>query len=266
MSSPSPPKGEYSPRPPSSLRSPCPLLNSLANHGYLPRSGRDFTQSDLSSALSQAGLSPILRAILSSPVFLEYHNSKSSPPSKPKKSLLNPWSLLFSFFGMRDPNQFNSSGVPVLNLDQIAREGIAEHDISLTRLDRSQGDFLAAQPGLVQELLAISNDGKYITLEDLAALRKRRIEKRMSEDPDKITYGSREHRISCTEIALVLCVFGDGKRVPLEYIRAIFEEERLPTKEGWEKRGGWWWGTLGLKELGSVSKTVREVVEWKAVE
>jgi hypothetical protein len=61
-----------------------------------------------------------------------------------------------------------------------------------------------------------------------------------------------QHQIGCAEIALVLDVFGDGKSVPCDYARAFFQEERLPSQEGWRKR--WLW-TLGFWELaGTVSK------------
>ncbi len=34
------------------VRSPCPLLNALANHGWLPRSGRNITSEDVMMAVS----------------------------------------------------------------------------------------------------------------------------------------------------------------------------------------------------------------------
>lgn len=35
-------------------RSPCPMLNTLANHGYLPRGGRSISQEDWTHALVTA--------------------------------------------------------------------------------------------------------------------------------------------------------------------------------------------------------------------
>ncbi|KAK4201586.1 putative peroxidase, partial [Triangularia verruculosa] len=48
---------------PTAIRSPCPLLNALANHGYLPRDGRSFHQAELSAALKKVGLSRALRLL-----------------------------------------------------------------------------------------------------------------------------------------------------------------------------------------------------------
>ncbi|KAK3989230.1 putative peroxidase [Cladorrhinum sp. PSN332] len=258
--------GEYLKPHKADIRGPCPLLNSLANHGYLARDGRGFHANELYSALGKAGLSPALRAVLSNPVFLEYHGKQRQQTKKFLSRtwylMRHPWALFFSFFGMREPGQFDPDGKPVLDLDQIGREGVAEHDISLTRLDRAQGDHLAAQPDLVNELLSISSDGgKTITVEDLAALRLRRIEKQKADNPG-LFYGPLQHRISCTEIALIVCVLGDGSKVPVEYVRALFAEERLPVQEGWKKRS--WWSTLGFRELGSTSKKVRELVGLQA--
>ncbi|KAK4160541.1 putative peroxidase [Cladorrhinum sp. PSN259] len=263
----SPSKGDYLKPHNADLRGPCPLLNTLANHGYLPRDGRGLHANELYSALGKAGLSVPLRALLANPIFLQYHG-KQKQESKPFLSrtwylMRNPWALFFSEFGMRDPDQYDPDRKrAVLDLDQIGREGVAEHDISLTRLDRAQGDCLAAQLELVDELLAISSDGgKTITLEDLAKLRLKRIEKQKADNPE-LLYGPKQHRLSCMEIALILCVFGDGKQVLVDHVRALFADERLPIEEGWRKRK--WWSTLGFRELGSTSKRVQELVGYTA--
>ncbi|EXX79003.1 hypothetical protein RirG_009780 [Rhizophagus irregularis DAOM 197198w] len=44
---------EYRPPGENDVRSPCPALNCLANHGFLPRSGKDFSMSELIEALNK---------------------------------------------------------------------------------------------------------------------------------------------------------------------------------------------------------------------
>ena len=39
--------GEYHPPGPTDQRSPCPALNTLANHGLLPRDGKDVPTADI---------------------------------------------------------------------------------------------------------------------------------------------------------------------------------------------------------------------------
>ncbi len=41
----------YQPPGPDDSRSPCPALNALANHGYLPRDGKDISPDVLQSVL-----------------------------------------------------------------------------------------------------------------------------------------------------------------------------------------------------------------------
>lgn len=249
-------KGTYAASTKTDLRGPCPLVNSLANHGYIPRDGREVHAAELQSALSAVGLSMPLRAFFANPIFLE----KYSITSQQKKSFFgrmldfirNPWSLLAKF-GMRTKNQVDSMGKVCLNLDQLALAGVVEHDISLTRLDHAQGDAVSIQQDLVSRMLSYSLDDEILTADDLVRFRKQRIEEQTAANPH-VNYGKDQHQIGCFEIALILNVFGDGKTVPCEYVRAFFAEERLPVKEGWKKRS--WWHPLGLLELRKATKAV----------
>lgn len=212
--------------------------------------------------MNEIGLSKALGAFFAQPIFNEHVDSKTAH-LRPKPGVLsrlwaflrNPWVLL-SVFGMRRPNQVDSKGQRVLNLDQLALPGVVEHDISLTRRDHTQAQGnCVPQPDLIQDLLASSQDGKTITIEDLAALRKRRIQRQLDENPG-LMYGSMQHQIACTEIALVLNLLGDGKSVPCDYAQAFFKEERLPVKEGWKKR---WW-SLGFVELFGTTNKIKALV------
>lgn len=148
-------------------------------------------------------------------------------------------------------------GQEYLNLDQLALPSVMEHDISLTRLDHQQGDNITLQPDLVRDLLASSSDGgKTLTAEDLSAFRLQRIEQQKRDNPACV-YGPREHDIACLSIAMLLQVFGDGSKVPCEYVRAFFLEERLPVQEGWRKRR--WW-TLGFVELGRGIAKIKKII------
>lgn len=250
--------GVYAPPPPNALRSPCPMINSLANHGYIPRSGRNVHALDFQNAMTEiVGLSTPCAALLSNPIFLEHINpSTPSPAAKPSflgrlwTILRNPWELMPHKIGMWIASNAQidaTTGKRFLNLDQLALHGAVEHDISLTRRDahQSQGG-LHPQKDLIDALLASSTDGQYLTLADLCALRRRRIETQRRENPD-VQYGKLEHEIACGEAALVVKVFGDGTRVEVSRVRALFEEERLPIREGWKRRSRWW--SIGLVEL-----------------
>ncbi|KAH8694733.1 Chloroperoxidase [Ilyonectria robusta] len=258
-------RGVYARSGPNDLRSPCPMINSLANHGYLPRDGRNARLGDFTSAMNEVGLSSVLGAMFSNPIFLEHKKSAlaNAAATKPRSFLgsvwyfvCNPWAIAFSAFGMRMPGQVDSTGERVLNLDQLGLPNVVEHDVSLSRRDYNQGDNSSAQQDLVSDILASSSNGKTLTAEDLAALRRRRIE-RQKEDNPELLYGPLQHELSCGEIALLLKVLGDGDKVPCDYIRAVFQEERLPIQEGWEKRR--WW-TLGIVELKATGNKVKKLI------
>jgi Peroxidase, family 2 len=87
-------------------------------------------------------------------------------------------------------------------------------------------------------------------------LRRRRIHKQLEVNPG-LTYGNPQHQVACTEIALILKVFGDGQKVRCDYIRALFQEERLPIQEGWKKRR--WW-SIGFLELMKTATRVKKVI------
>jgi hypothetical protein len=262
-------RGTYSRPTESDLRSPCPMINCLANHGYIPRDGRNVRIGCLKGALKEAGASTVLAAAFSNAIFLEHTQSDASDATstKPPQSFLgrlwylvrNPLAILFSRFGVRRPGQNDSMGKPYLDLDQIGLYGAVEHDVSLSRNDYAQGDNFSPQPELIKEILESSSDGgKTLTIEDLAGLRKRRIEKQKQINLD-IQYGNVEHQLGCGEIALILGIFGDGSKVRCDYVRAFFAEERLPVAEGWKKR---WW-TFGLVELKRSGAKVRKLIGLK---
>ncbi|KAL0570572.1 hypothetical protein V5O48_011391 [Marasmius crinis-equi] len=92
---------------PNDLRGPCPGLNTLANHGFLPRDGRNITVSDILDA-----------------GFNGYH-------MEPNLLLV---AAKVGFLTSRDPNS--------LTLADIAQHGNIEHDASLSREDFALGDHV----------------------------------------------------------------------------------------------------------------------------
>ncbi|KAI1195389.1 putative peroxidase [Nemania serpens] len=254
-----PPVGSYSPEPIGSSRSPCPVVNALANHGYIARSGRNILMNDLTAAMKQIGMSPLLGSVFAKPTYIEFQDPATAALRKPPSLWSKIWSLIrnpysfFWYFGCWKKGQVDERGRKVIDLGNLAIHGAIEHDISLTRrdVDQAQGNC-AAQKDLVKQLLASSSDGgKTLTTEDLGAFIKQRIEQQLIDNPG-LKYGPDEHTINCGQVALMMHCFGNGKTIPCNYVRAIFEEERLPWTEGWTRRK--WW-TMGLVEFfGAVEK------------
>ncbi|KAI0066952.1 Cloroperoxidase [Artomyces pyxidatus] len=175
-------------------RSPCPALNTLANHGYLPRNGEQITAAMLVSVLREVyGLTtPLCEVLAHGGVFL--------------LEQLGPFSL-----------------------GDLARHNRIEHDASLVHADTAPGrEYAPDTPdtGMLEELLDRSHDGKTFNLEDVAAARVAR------EAAVRTPLDAKHAEIARGEMALVVGIFSesaDGKGgVPLDILRRWFWEERLP--------------------------------------
>lgn len=276
-------KGTYAPATPTDLRSPCPMVNCLANHGYLPRDGRDVHARELFAAVRHVGLSTGVAAGFAYSIFGEQQQQQqqhghgvhaAAAPADDEANATSsrgsswwwtrlPWTKLnpLARLGMRRPGQTDAMGRPVLDLDQLALPGAVEHDISLTRRDHQQPQGNnALQMDLVEDLLRSSADGKTITREDLAVFRTHRIAVQQRENPDAL-YKGFQHLLSCGEISLILDIIGNGASVPVDYAQAFLQEERLPIREGWTRRR--WW-KLGFVELQISIFKVWRLIDYKS--
>ncbi|MCJ1388051.1 hypothetical protein MMC18_000895 [Xylographa bjoerkii] len=250
------PKGEYQPARPTDLRGPCPVVNALANHGYISRDGRNISSVDIKTAMTELGINNAIRTTLTYASYLEHQDD---PPTGFWTFVRSPFAYLLRQFGLRNPHQQTTSGGACLNLDQLSRHGAVEHDVSLSRRDFKQGDNTTPQKDLIADLISSSADGKVITATDLAKLRLRRLEQQKRDNPD-LQYGAGQHQVACGESAFILTVFGAGLGhydVPVSYVQALFTEERLPVVEGWRRRG--WW-TLGFVELTWQTQVMKRLV------
>ncbi|KAF5678669.1 chloroperoxidase [Fusarium heterosporum] len=254
--------GEFANAPPNASRSPCPVVNALANHGYLDRSGRKIYMSDLNASMRHVGMSPLLGSVFAIPTYFEYHDPKKAYMRKDVSVWQRVWGLIknpysfFDYFGCWNANQV-INGKKYLNLVDLASHGAIEHDISLSRRDFGQKEGNNdPQKDLIEDMLQYTFDGKRMNIENLGDFVKARIQRQLKDNPD-LVYGPAEHQVNCGQLALMMGCFGDGKTISVDYVRAIFQEERLPYQEGWTRR--YWW-TMGLLEFfGSVKRLIRAV-------
>ena len=184
-------------------RSPCPALNALANEGALPRSGR-VTVAQLVEALdARLGIPPILGAGIAQ--------------------------LAMVRLGEAGPD-----GVEVLDLARLVKHGFLEHDASLTRRDARDGDAAQVVPPLVEQLLSFSEDGRTLTLEDLATAHRVRM-------AQSATGGHhvplKAGLLGIFEAALLYQVFGQGRALALGDAGELLEKEQLPAGVGSRRLG-----------------------------
>ncbi|KAF9821600.1 hypothetical protein IEO21_00446 [Rhodonia placenta] len=180
-------------------RSACPALNAMANHGILPRSGRNISFREMNTAI---------------------------------RSTYN-YSPTFCFFvpnymaGLLGKSYWNDT----LDLEDISVHNGIEHDASLTREDT----YIEPDQGkpcerLITELLASgTGPGGDITPADLSrAQGKRRVEAMRTNG--QFTLSTFHKLFGSTNASNLLATF-DGK---VDDLRPFLLEERIP--EGWQSR------------------------------
>ncbi|KAI1127275.1 putative chloroperoxidase [Nemania abortiva] len=117
-------------------RSPCPMLNTLANHGYLPHNGRNITAQDIGNAIFES---------------TNWHSDFGILPAT---------------------GALKNLGLTALNLADLNSTPGGEHPASLTRKDASSGDSNTIDTARVTQLLADSKTN-YLTVDSVAKTRNR---------------------------------------------------------------------------------------------
>lgn len=184
------------------LRSPCPAVNTMANHGFINRNGRNVNLNDLSLAAQNVwGLDANVANVLTHVGWFATANT--------------------TLDGLLRQN---------IDLTELRAHGGVEHDASLTRLDFVQGDNHSLQPHLLAAMMEDSPD-EFITMDSLAKTRAR-------VEQDSIKRGQPElslkgNFISYGEAALVLQTMNAGTdmanaKARKSDIETWFGQERLP--------------------------------------
>ncbi|KAK1978077.1 Chloroperoxidase [Colletotrichum cereale] len=192
------------------VRGPCPMLNSLANHGYLDRTGKEISMADLINGLGTAlHFNETLVRTLGTPAFAT-----------------------------------STTGNPTtFNLDDLANPDFIEHSGSLSRADFAvTGDAKTFNQTVWNETLgyleagaSAAADGK-IDIKTMATARSKRIATAKATNP-QFNLTASQVTVSLGESAVILGTIGQSftaPAAPVEWMRVVFEEERLPFNEGWD--------------------------------
>ncbi|KAI9350911.1 hypothetical protein BDR26DRAFT_1003711 [Obelidium mucronatum] len=137
------------------VRSPCPALNTLANHGILPNDGKGITAKSLRIAYQTMGFDDTF-AMLNTAVAIERYGSPNSMG-------------ILSF----DLNSLNNYGTV-----------LKKQDTSLTRIDSSFDDMATIDFGKMNRLLASVENGISLTATDLAAALTKEFRHSFLQNPD----------------------------------------------------------------------------------
>ncbi|RPD61709.1 Cloroperoxidase [Lentinus tigrinus ALCF2SS1-7] len=190
---------KYSPPAEGDSRSPCPGLNAMANHGILPRNGKNIKFADLHTAIKNT-------------------YNISAP---------------FSHFLPRGAAQLLDRDLAhdSFDLSDVSVHNMIEHDASFCRdeIYRDVTQANIASSVLEGMLSSATGAGGRLTASDMSRfLGKRRVQCRNDNPQFSLSLGQKF--IGSTNAAFILKVFGGI----VEDLRAFLLEERLP--EGWEPR------------------------------
>jgi Peroxidase, family 2 len=178
------------------VRSPCPMLNALANHHILPYDGKGITKEMAVQALSKAiNLDPSIGKVFASVA------TTTNPDHHA------------NFF----------------DLSHVCKHGVIEHDVSLSRNDEDLGDNSTFNPSIWEAVLSTYGDN---TMTDFATASKARYERVLAcqkaheAAKKEFQYGLKEFILSYGETALLMGLLGDPKegKIPLEYLKVLFRK------------------------------------------
>ncbi|KAH7094493.1 Peroxidase, family 2-domain-containing protein [Paraphoma chrysanthemicola] len=189
----------FSPPGAGDVRSPCPGLNALANHGFLHHNGRNMTIPHLIKGLSEGlNIGPDFTASLGGLAL------RAAP---------NP-----------------ASGAFDLN-ELIA----VEHDASISRQDAAFGSAATFDERTWAQYLSVFKGRSTADVQTAAKAKFARYNDSLSHNPDFV-YGAREAVLAYGEQAVYLQTMGSdtiSPRAKLSFVRTLFEQERLPYGQGW---------------------------------
>ncbi|KAM0703001.1 hypothetical protein Q7P35_010433 [Cladosporium inversicolor] len=195
--------GQWHPAAESDARGPCPMMNTLANHGFLHRDGLNLTEDVVIKALEDG---------------LNFDNSLSKTMFKMALPA-NP-----------EPN------ATWFTLDQLNRHNVLEHDASLSRMDAYYGNNHLFNPSTFASSKSFWTSS-VLSAQQLANSKLARQIDSRAFNPT-YTFTTTMEQFSLGELAAPIIAFGDSEagtadRALVEY---FFENERLPTSLGWSKK------------------------------
>ncbi|KAM7220425.1 Chloroperoxidase [Rhypophila decipiens] len=184
------------------VRGPCPMLNTLANHGFLPHDGKDITKEIASDALFDA-----------------LHINKTLG------------AFLFDFGVTTNPKPNATS----FSLNDLGNHNVLEHDASLSRSDAYYGSTIAFNQSIFDETKSHWT-AETVDLRMSANARTARIKTSKATNPE-YSMSNLGDSFSLGESAAYVVVIGDKKTatVSRSWLEFFFEHEQLPLHLGWKR-------------------------------
>ncbi|RDA95394.1 hypothetical protein CP533_3422 [Ophiocordyceps camponoti-saundersi (nom. inval.)] len=190
---------EFMARRPGDSRSACPGLNALANHNFIPRSGRNLTMTDLVVGCYEGlGISPDTAALIAADGLSEAEL---------------PFDTVFNL------EDFHSK-----------RYGI-EHDVSFSRNDTGKGDLTTLDDAAWNVVLKVLDTCGYGEPSCWAKAKVARIHHEQQRNPET-DYDKEAASYGAAEVGMLLGAFDPSvkRSQTKECIKVLFEEEKIVCK------------------------------------
>ncbi|RAL58542.1 hypothetical protein DID88_003990 [Monilinia fructigena] len=185
------------------FRGPCPMLNTLANHGFLPRDGRNFTEHNVVNGLNHG---------------LNFNRSLGA--------------VMFQQAIPASPNYPNATSFTLADLNV---HGVLEHDASLSRQDAYFGNNHVFDKKIFKTSKAWWPNDTITGQQFIDAKLYRQIVSRNTNPT--YSFSSTVEAFSIGELVAPVVAFGDKHEITANrsLVLSWIENERLPTALGWHK-------------------------------
>jgi hypothetical protein len=179
------------------------MMNTLANHGFLPRDGRNITLENAVHALN-TGLN---------------FNTSVATIMWQQAVIANP-----------EPN------ATFFTLDHLNKHNLLEHDASLSRSDAFFGNNHVFNQTIFDTSKAFWTD-ELLTPQMIANSKIFRQVESRAYNPN-YTFGANVEPFSLGEMAAPFLIFGDipAATTNRSFVEFFFENEKLPSELGWKKQ------------------------------
>ncbi|KAL4805111.1 Chloroperoxidase [Aspergillus unguis] len=203
----------------SDFRGPCPMMNTLANHNFLPHDGRNITRDKLIDGLGKA---------------LNFDAELAS--------------LMFDMATVANPME----NATWFTLDQLNRHNVLEHDASLSRTDAYFGNNHIFNKTVFAETTSYWTTPILTTTMLANSKLARQITSRAFNPEYKFTETTEQ--FSLGEVAAPIIAFGNMQEgtVDRDLVEYFFHNERFPTDLGWKTRSE----VVDIPTIGMVSTMV----------
>ncbi|TFK18174.1 Cloroperoxidase [Coprinopsis marcescibilis] len=201
------------------IRGPCPGLNTLASHGYLPRNG-------------VASPSQIITAVQEG-----FNMDNAAARGATYTAHLLVGNVVADLLSIGGKTPLTGRDFPGENATGISEHGRFEGDASLTRVDDFHGDRIAFDQGLFDQASTFFNrfGNGFYNITVAAELRFHRIQQSISTNPEFNLMGLR-HISAYGEAALPVNLFVDGRKtgaekgqLDMDSALSFFKDFRFPS-------------------------------------